>query len=137
MTLKHYPDVTQLKYLSTHPGAPGAGQSMIESAVRESDAHDHHGKLELEALPGQAENFYRSLGFEGDHEKMTLDPSESNLWTKEGNDWSFDKIKGKSYGTLLGRKEASTPQAAQLKRPLEGVEFSSEEQGPASKRGRV
>ena len=100
MSLEHSSGITEIKYLASHPGTAGAGQTMIETAVNESEKRGNEGRIGgLDSLD-EAVSFYHSMGFSGPQNNMSLDPEKSDLWSKDGNEWSFNKLKGQKYGTF-------------------------------------
>ena len=95
---------TRVEHLATHPGTSGAGETMIEKAVNESQTRGNNGEVFLES-GGVAQDFYRSLGFKEDGLlDMKLNPSEHpNLWSRnEDGTWSLKKHEGKGYLQVEG-----------------------------------
>lgn len=98
MTLTHSSSETTVEYLATHPGASGAGKTMIEKAVNESQAKGNRGEVTLESLDDHSSEFYKSIGFQSqDGDEMTLKPSESELWTQQNGTWSLKENENKRY----------------------------------------
>jgi hypothetical protein len=104
MSLQHDSNSTEVKFLATHPGTSGAGETMIETAVNESQAKGHNGNIELMSLSKASDGFYKNLGFTVDKGVQKLNPSESELWSQNGETWSLNKNKGKGYLTEAAPK---------------------------------
>lgn len=99
MALRNFAHSTRVEHLAAHPGTSGAGETMIEKAVNESQTRGNNGEVVLESA-GPAKDFYRSLGFKEDGLlDMKLNPSERpDLWSKnEDGTWSLTKHKDKGY----------------------------------------
>jgi hypothetical protein len=137
MGLKHSESGTEVSDLASHPGAHGAGKTMIEKAVNKSTAQN--GKLSVRALPDSVK-FYKSVGFQETSENETrrsddapvnmhLDPSKSDKWSQgEDGNWSLKELEGKKYGVLPEK-------AGGTKRPHE--EEVDNAGGESSKRPRI
>ena len=110
MTLAHQGGDTEVKYLATHPGTSGAGETLIETAVNASQKEGNEGKISLTSLNSASSGFYRSLGFEGSEATdLKLDPSQSTLWEQRDGEWNLIKNRDKSYLAEKQTNEMSTP----------------------------
>ncbi len=107
MKLKDEGEHTDITWLTTHPGVSGAGQTMVEKAANAAEQAGQDGRLKLTALDDTSAQFYRSVGFKGDKSGMSLDPSTSDLWEKQGSSWQLKKNDEKGY--LAGSDRASLP----------------------------
>ncbi len=103
MSVRQHPDRTTVENLTTHPGSKGAGETMMERAVNNSDIANHQGVLYLKSLMG-SEGFYDKLGFQrtpeatDDEIQMKLNPSASQHWIKKKDGtWSLSENKRKNY----------------------------------------
>jgi hypothetical protein len=98
MTLKHGQSETELEYLATHPGTSGAGKTMIEKAVNESQAAGNRGDLKLSSDSDASDGFYQSMGFQfGNDGYMRLKPGENELWSQENGKWGLKQHQDDGY----------------------------------------
>lgn len=109
MSLQHDGNSTQLKSLASHPSTSGAGETMIEKAVNESQARGQNGQIYLMSLNSASDGFYKNLGFTDDQGELKLNPSESELWSQKDGTWSLNKNEGTGY---LTERTPATQEAA-------------------------
>jgi hypothetical protein len=131
---QHITSGTEITHLVTHPGTSGAGKTMVEKAVNESQAAGIHGKVWVSKISDDSDRFYDSLGFKtSGGGRMELNPSESrHLWS-EGQDgkWSLKEHAGSGF--LSKKKENESSQASGSKRPRE----DEDDEAPNAKRLRA
>jgi hypothetical protein len=138
MTLRHTTPSTTVDALAAHPATQGAGKTMMEKAVNESQAAGNQGRVKLSSLDDSSDGFYQSIGFNHSETQsgyMELDPSQSKLWSqgndgkwqlthtqkppKEGeDDWQLKK-EPEFKGFLRANEGAKPAQASSSKRPRE------------------
>jgi hypothetical protein len=110
MLLKQSQNETEVATLSTHPGTSGAGETMIERAVNESQVAGHNGEVSLTSLNHASTKFYESLGFKQQGSEMKLKPAErSDLWSQKDGTWTLNKHENHGYLSEAETKKENEP----------------------------